>query len=69
MAETPRQFQSPEEKYRNDKQYRLLVDTLEQMIHLAQFTPSELREAAIFAAIRYESRHIRPQFMFTPDKV
>jgi len=45
---------SPDEKYRTDTQYRMFVDTLEAMIRQAQFTPSEIREAAIYAAIRYE---------------
>ncbi len=53
-------MRSPEEKYRNDTHYRMLVDALEGMIHQAQFTPSEIREAAIYAAIRYEMTQSPP---------
>ena len=49
------------QKYLNDPQFHQLVNMLENLIHQAQFTPSELREAAVFAAIRYEmNRPVRP---------
>lgn len=53
-------MKTPEEKYANDPMYHALVDTLEYMIHKAEFTPSEIREAAMFACIRYEEKTIRP---------
>ncbi len=53
-------MKTPREKYQHDLQYRELVNTLESFIHHAQFTPSELREAAILAAINYEMRKPRP---------
>ncbi len=52
-------MKSPKEKYMNDPEYNYLVNTLEQMIEQARFTPSELREACILASINYEMRHIR----------
>jgi hypothetical protein len=52
-------MKTPREKYMNDPEYKRLVQTLEHMIHTAQFTPSELREACILASINYEMRHIR----------
>ena len=52
-------IKSPEEKYMNDPEYNHLVNTLEQLIEQARFTPSELREACILASINYEMRHIR----------
>lgn len=59
-------MKTPEEKFNNDPDYRRLVDTLESLIAKAQFTPSEIREAAIFACIRYETRrqlsHIETRF-------
>ena len=51
---------SPKEKYLTDNEYHALVDYLESMIHRCQFTPSELREAAILASINYEMGQLRP---------
>ena len=54
-------MKSPNEKYENDHSYRQLVDMLTALIHQAEFTPSEIREAYMLACIRYElSRRIRP---------
>ena len=58
---------TPEEKYMHDPEYRLLVDMIENLIHKAQFTPSEIREAATFACIRYEMRRTVPM-MYRRDK-
>lgn len=54
-------MKTPRDKYMNDPEYHQLVDTLEHFIERAQFTPSELREAAILACINYEMRHVREQ--------
>ena len=42
------------EKYHNDPEYHMLVDTIEILVHRAKFTPSEIREACILACTRYE---------------
>ncbi len=47
-------MKTPQQKYENDPHYHALVDMLQSMIHEARFTPSELREACIYAATRYE---------------
>lgn len=47
-------MKTPQEKYSNDPSYRLLVDFLCMQIEKCNYTPSELREAAIFAATRHE---------------
>lgn len=52
-------MRSPQEKYLHDPEYRQLVDILEAEIHRARFTPSEIREAALFACIRYEMHERR----------
>lgn len=54
-------MKSPREKYMNDPEYHQLVRMLEDFIERAQFTPSELREAAVLASINYEMRHVRQQ--------
>ncbi len=54
-------MKTPNEKYANDPSYRHLVDMLEALIHQAEFTPSEIREACMLACIRYEHyRRIGP---------
>jgi hypothetical protein len=48
------------ERYETDSHFRFLVDSLEALIQDAKFTPTEIREAALMAMVRYESRRIRP---------
>jgi len=47
-------MKTPQEKYENDPAYHQLVSSLYQMIKDYQFTPSELREAALFEATKFE---------------
>ena len=54
MTNKERVLMSPEERYQCDPWFHRLVDMLTHFIIEAKFTPSELREAAILAAIRYE---------------
>ena len=49
-------MKTPEEKYLHDPQYRQIVDKIENLLHQEQFTPSEIREMAMLACIRYEMR-------------
>lgn len=46
----------PRDRYLRDPEFHQLVDHMRAMIERAQFSPSELREAAILAAIIYEER-------------
>lgn len=48
------------ERYQNDPVFRNLVMSFMVAIENADFTPSEIREAAMFAQILYEETHIRP---------
>lgn len=50
-------MKTPRERYNHDPHFHQLVDLLESFIERAEFTPSELREAAILAAINHEYRH------------
>jgi heterodisulfide reductase subunit B len=50
-------------RYQNDAHFKHLVDCLEHAIHQAKYTPSELREAAILAAIHYEHHTLRQSFV------
>jgi hypothetical protein len=39
------------QKYLNDPDFKMLVDTMEKLIHDNRYTPSEMREAALMASI------------------
>jgi hypothetical protein len=49
--------QSPKDRYENDAAYKNLVDTIESLLVRSQFTPSEVREAAVMACMHFEMRH------------
>lgn len=51
------------ERYRNDPAFRHIVDMMQSLIHNADYTPSEIREAAMLAQILYEETHLRPRFI------
>lgn len=58
---TPREIweRTPDARYRVDIKFRQLVDMMEAHMHSCDFTPTEMREAALLAAINYERRRIR----------
>jgi len=53
-------MKTPREKYLHDNHYKVLVDLMVAQIEQCNYTPSEMREAAILASIIYEEHHIRP---------
>lgn len=59
----------PHARYQRDPQFKQLVDMLEHLVHTYQFSPSELREAAVLASIRYESVTVRPRVMDRSGKI
>lgn len=55
------------ERYQNDNHFHALVDMMVAHIQQAQFTPSEMREAAILASIIYEEHNIVHQRFIEVD--
>ena len=51
---------STTQRYQTDATFRQLVDMLYSLIDHAEYTPTEIREAAMLAHILYEERRIRP---------
>ena len=60
-------MKSPRDRYMSDPNFHALVNLLESYIHKADFTASELREAAVLASINYEMNTIRPMNMIDPE--
>lgn len=60
-------MKTPNEKYNNDPAYRRLVMTMESLIAGAEFTPSEIREAAMLACIHYEMRYVSNKIVYRDD--
>lgn len=62
---------SQKDRYKSDPVFRQLVDTIENYLEVndcRQFTPTEMREAVMYAAARYEYNHIRPIQHSSPVK-
>lgn len=49
----------PEWRYQNDPKFKSYVDMMHALIHRAELTPTEVREAAMLACIHYESYQVR----------
>lgn len=57
----------PEVRYQHDTAFKNLVDVLHHFIQKAEFTPTEIREAALLACIHYESYQVRRIYL-DPDQ-
>jgi hypothetical protein len=55
---------TPEERYRRDVEFKLLVDILYAQIVTARYTPTELREAAILAATMHAEYQPHPDIQY-----
>lgn len=53
-------YLSAETRYMRDPLFHRLVDIMEHEIEVLRLTPTELREAAMLACIKFENRHPRP---------
>ena len=49
-----------EQRYQNDAAFRSVVDALMYVVETLQMTPSEVREAAVFACVRIEMARSTP---------
>jgi hypothetical protein len=53
---------TPQERYLRDPQFAHMVNTFLQAIEELKYTPTEIREAAMLAAVMYSQRHPAPIF-------
>ncbi len=60
---------TPQERYMRDPVFNQLVSVIEAMLHRAEFTPSEVREAAMLACIRHENATVRQYRLVIPEEV
>lgn len=51
------------EKYSSDPAFRTIVDALQSVIASYELTPSELRQAVMYACYLHEMRTVRPVFI------
>ena len=57
---------APEYRYEHDANFRSIVDLLHYFIQKAEFTPTEMREAALLACIHHDRYQLRRQYL-NPD--
>jgi len=55
------------ERYLYDPEFKTLVDLMTAHIQRANFTPSEMRQAAILASIIYEERNLHRMVFVEKD--
>lgn len=69
MTRPPMNRLSPEERYRRDVAFHVLVDTLEAHCNAGNYTPTELREAVMLAACHFEMRRAPRPFSLVVGQV
>jgi hypothetical protein len=57
---------TPQERYERDPLFHRLVDTIHEAIRRCQYTATEVREAAMLAAIHHDSITVR-HVLFNQD--
>lgn len=53
-------YQEQKERYHNDPEFYFLVNTIHAFLMEGNFTVSELKDAVIFAGIKFETERVRP---------
>ena len=53
-------FDEIRKRYENDASFYALVNMLYNTMYQHSFTISELKDAAYFAGVKFESEHVRP---------
>jgi hypothetical protein len=66
VIEKSKQLKYADDRYRNDQLFAQLVDIIYKSCKLGKFTPSEVREAATLAQIKFEMDNPRP-VMLSPQ--
>lgn len=61
-------FLSARHRYHRDSLFRAVVDALYCHIADMKLTPTEIREAAMLAAIKFEELNPRPPFSITAEQ-
>lgn len=49
-------MRTPEQNYYSNPEFKALVDYMENAIHHFQYSPSEMREAAMLACVHFEMK-------------
>lgn len=62
-------IKTAEDRYLSDPQFHALVDAMYHHIETLNLTPSEMREAAMYACILFEQRHVKNYFRQTRDLI
>lgn len=57
----------PRDRYFNDPQFKSLMDYMTSFLMNCDFTPSEMRMAAVLASIKYEEMNIRNHVIVRPE--
>lgn len=55
------------DRYYSDPQFHSLVDHMTACIVNCDYTPSEMREAALLASINYESMYLSRTYIVNPE--
>lgn len=58
---------APRQRFQSDPQFAALVKAMAAHIEACNFTPSEIREAAILASILYMEKHIDHPYIAIKD--